>query len=269
LAPAWNAAISSSCAELLRSIALSMEWKKLLLAAGGAAGVVAILYYLLRDDAESDKMLMEDTGKKERKTGVLSKKEVLEILHDISGMPQVMKSNMKVLTKEMSEKSLTFEQLYERVKSAQPADPLEKRGLSPEDLDRVLQSSATDPEVMLAVSKIMGPPEPQDEVALTQRAQEITVQLIVEIHAFMLEELLLFVKFFQGLNDKGSFDVKTAGIVSQAMLDSKVATKFNVTSEDMEGAIFANKSSLMQDPRFMETHMEMQRVMTTFMESGA
>lgn len=244
-----------------------MDWQKLLIAAGGAAGLAAILYYLLRDDPEGEQMLLaaeEDKGKK--KDGALSKAEVLQILQDISGMQTVMKANMKALTKEMAEKNLEFKEIYARVKEAQPTDPLEARGLNPEDLDRFLQSNSSDGEVMLAVSKIMGPPEPPaDGEALTKRAKEISVELIVEIHTFMLKELQNFMRYFQELPEKGQFEAKTVGIASQAMLDSKVAAKFSVSSEDMEGAILSNKTKLIQDMKFMQTHMEMQMVMQQFL----
>uniref|UniRef100_A0A7S1WW32 Uncharacterized protein n=1 Tax=Alexandrium catenella TaxID=2925 RepID=A0A7S1WW32_ALECA len=242
-----------------------MDWQKLLLAAGGAAGVAAILYYLLKDDPEGEKMLMEETLKMRTKGGELSKEEVLDVLKEISGMQQVMKENMKKLTKEMAGQDLGFDQIYERVKDAQPTDPLEKRGLSAEDLDRVLQSNGNDPEVMHAVSKIMGPPEQDGAVSITARAKEITVDLIVDIHVFMLEELKKFVREFADIQDRAKYDLKTVGIVSQAVLDSKVGQKYSLASEDMEGSIMLNKDKLMKDMKFMQTHMEMQQVMQGFL----
>uniref|UniRef100_A0A7S4R1W3 Uncharacterized protein n=1 Tax=Alexandrium monilatum TaxID=311494 RepID=A0A7S4R1W3_9DINO len=248
-----------------------MDWQKLLLAAGGAAGLAAVLYYLLRDDPEGEKALLEDrlaeaASETKRRSGELSKGEVLEILQEISGMQQVMKENMRKLTKEMAEKELSFDELYERTEKAQPTDPLEKRGLTGEDLDRVLQSSSSDPEVMTAVSKIMGSPEPSGgEVVLTARAKEVSVQMIVDIHTFMLEELQQFVREFADIQDKSKYDMKTVGILSQAVLDSKVAKKYNLVSEDMEGAVMSNKGSLVQDMKFMQTHMEIQQVMSGFL----
>jgi len=247
------------------------SWQKLLLAAGGAAGLAAVLWFLLRDDPEDEKLLLEEKATEEkaakRRPQDLSKEEVLAILADIVGMQQVMKQNMKKLTKEMAEGELAFEQIYERVKEAQPADPLEKRGLSPDDLDRVLQSSSSDPEILQAVSKIMSPAEPQEGSALTKRAKELTVAQIVEIHTFMLQELQAFIKYFQGLKEeeRAKYDKKTVGIVSQAMLDSKVSAKYSLASEDMEGAILANKSKLVSDMKFMQTHLEMQQAMQQFL----
>mmetsp|Transcript_93107 Transcript_93107/g.290253 ORF Transcript_93107/g.290253 Transcript_93107/m.290253 type:complete len:256 (-) Transcript_93107:88-855(-) len=252
------------------------SWQKLLLAAGGAAGLAAVLYYLLRDEQEGEAALLEGErpaeGEREAMRqggGEPSKEEVLAILQEISSMQQVMKENMRALTKEMAQKDLTFDEIYERTKKAQPSDPLEKRGLSAEDLDRVLQNNSNDQEVMMAVQKIMAPSEPQGgEVALTARAKEVTVETIVDIHVFMLEELQKFVHDFADVQDKSKYDLKTVGIVSQAMLDSKVSSKYNLTSEDMEGAILVNKGKLVQDMKFMQTHMEMQHCMQGFLGSA-
>lgn len=199
-----------------------------------------------------------------KRPGELTKQDVLELLEEIVSMQGTMKTNMKALTKEMAENSLNFEQIYGRVKEAQPQDPCEKRGLKPEDLDRVLQSYSSDDEVMQAVSKIMGPPEPQNGV-LTKRAKETTIETLVDIHVFMLQELKNFIKEFQGMPDNSKFDMKTVGIVTQAKLDAKVSSKFNITSEDMEGAILANKTKLVQDMKFLQTHMEMQQLMQQFL----
>jgi len=286
------------------------SWQKLLLAAGGAAGLAAVLYYLLRDEQEGEAALLEGErpaeGEREAMRqggGEPSKEEVLAILQEISSMQQVMKENMRALTMEMDQEDLTFDEIYERVKKAQPqqvtkenmraptkemaqkdlsfdeihertkkaqpSDPLEKRGLSAEDLDRVLQNNSNDQEVMMAVQKIMAPSEPQGgEVALTARAKEVTVETIVDIHVFMLEELQKFVHDFADVQDKSKYDLKTVGIVSQAMLDSKVSSKYNLTSEDMEGAILVNKGKLVQDMKFMQTHMEMQHCMQGFLGSA-
>uniref|UniRef100_A0A7S1SB65 Uncharacterized protein n=1 Tax=Alexandrium catenella TaxID=2925 RepID=A0A7S1SB65_ALECA len=242
-----------------------MDWQKLLLAAGGAAGVAAVLYYLLKDGPEGEKALTEETLEKRTAGGALSKEEVLEVLKEIAGMQQAMRESMKKVTQEMAGRDLSFDQIYERVKDAQPTDPLEKRGLSAEDLDRVLQSNGNDPEVMHAVSKIMGPPEQDGAVSITARAKEITVDLIVDIHVFMLEELKKFVREFADIQDRAKYDLKTVGIVSQAVLDSKVGQKYSLASEDMEGSIMLNKDKLMKDMKFMQTHMEMQQVMQGFL----
>jgi len=243
-----------------------MDWQKLLLAAGGAAGVAAVLYYLLKDGPEGEKALTEETLEKRTAGGALSKEEVLEVLKEIAGMQQAMRESMKKVTQEMAGRDLSFDQIYERVSDAQPTDPLERRGLSPEDLDRILQSSGNDPEVMHAVSKLMGPPEQEDgALSITARAKEVTADLIVDIHVFMLEELKKFVREFAGVQDHAKYDLKTVGVVSQAVLDSKVGQKYGLASEDMEGAVMLNKDELMKDMKFMQTHMEMQQVMQGFL----
>mmetsp|Transcript_22235 Transcript_22235/g.42440 ORF Transcript_22235/g.42440 Transcript_22235/m.42440 type:complete len:248 (-) Transcript_22235:96-839(-) len=240
-------------------------WQKLLVAAGGAAGIAAVLYYLLRDDPEGELAAEDNEKDMVKKSKDLTKTEVLQILQDISSMQSTMKANMKVLTKDLVENTLSFDEIYSRVKEAQPEDPVQKHGISAEDLDRTLQNSSSDPEVMLAVSKIMGPPEPAGKNSMTDRGKELSVGDIVDIHAYMLQELREFAKTFEENPTKAKLDPKIVGMASQAVLDAKVAAKFNVSSEDMEGAIVLNKTKLLQDMRFMKMHMEMQQVMQQFM----
>jgi len=240
-------------------------WQKLLVAAGGAVGIAAVLYYLLKDDPEGEPSPEDREHDAPNNSGELTKTEVLQILQDMSSMQSTMKANMKVLTKELVENTLSFDEIYTRVKEAQPEDPVQKRGFSAEDLDRTLQNSASDPEVMLAVSKIMGPPDAAGKNSLTDRGKEMSVGDIVDIHTFMVQELRDFAKTFEEKPTKAQFDPKIVGMASQAVLDAKVAAKFNVSSEDMECAIVMSKDKLLQDMRFMQMHMEMQQVMQQFL----
>merc|ERR1712218_105760 len=113
-----------------------------------------------------------------------------------------------------------------------------------------------------------GADRPSGGPVLTEKAKTITVEKIIEINCFMLEELQEFIKHFQGLADKASYDLKTIVIASQAMLDSKVAAKFNVVSEDVEGAMAANQQELGVNRAFHTTSIKMREAMEQLMGSG-
>jgi len=178
-------------------------------------------------------------------------------------MQTSMKANMKALTKEIAASGLEFEQIYARCKEVQPTDPCEKHGLKPEDLDRVLMSYSSDPEVTQAITKIMGVPEPQ--APSTKPLKDIALDTLVDVHVFMLQELKSFVSNFEAIPDKTKYDMKTVAIATQATLDAKVTKKFSITSEDMEGAILQHKEKLVQDMKFLMTHQEFQKVMQDFL----
>lgn len=247
-----------------------MDWQKALLMAGGAAGIAAVLYYLLKDDPEAERQLGLGAEGGEKAPGGAakgdSKAEVLEILQDMVASQEVMKSRQKVLAKELSESPISVKELYDRVKEGQPNDPLEQRGLSMADLDRMLQAHHTDPGVMAAMQRLMGGPDPT-KGGLSEAAKGITTEKITEIHHFMLEELQKFVNDFKRLGNLKAYDVKTATMASQAMLDAKITAKFGIASEDMEQSIMLNQQKLAQNESFVTAHMRIQQTMEQFMNS--
>merc|ERR1719414_1614492 len=107
---------------------------------------------------------------------------------------------MKELTKELLSKSLTFEQTYQRVKEVQPADPLEKQGLSMVSFDQLLDKHQGDPSVRESIAKIMGAPSPNS--GCSEKVQAITVKTIIDVHNFMLEKLDALVQDFINLPNK-------------------------------------------------------------------
>jgi len=247
------------------------DWKKLLLAAGGTAGVCALVYYLLRkEDAgeRSTRSLDEDEKRKDVKRGKprveeITKEQVQQVLQEIIQSQDQMKTYMKDLTKELSSKQMTFEQTYQRVKEVQPNDPLEKYSLSMMDFDQLLDKHQSDPAVRDAIAKIMGVPPPFGTVS--GKVQTITVQKILDVHQFMLEELDKLVKYFQDVSNKGSYDMKTVTIAAQAIIGSKVEQKFGVTSEDIESAVQMHHTVLATDREFEQINVKLQHTMGMLM----
>lgn len=255
-------------------------WQKLLVAAGSAAGVGAVLYYLLREDPEADEKLLAAAAAGQDPSGAggarahapstqggskdISSDELLVILKEMNEGQQQMKAIMKTLSKELADDNLQFDQLYKKVAASQPADPLEKRGLSMADLEAPLERNQQNPQVMEAMQNLMAPATMS---APSAKVPDISVEKITEINIFMLEQLQEFIKTFHGLANKASYDMKTVVTASQALLDSKVSAKFNIQSEDMESAIMANQAKLCQNQRFLQAHMTMQQTMEQFINS--
>jgi len=251
-------------------------WQKMLIAAGSAAGLAAVMYYLFREEVEladedKEKSAGNSSSSKSaraggERSGDISLADIKVILQEMVESQLKMKASMKALSKKMAKETLSFEEIYTQVKDAQPEDPLEKRGLSMADLQDPISKHQNDPDVMRTMQLLMGP-DPSSMASPSEKAKSITTEQITEINAFMLTELQSFIKEFQGITGKATYDMKTVVTATQAILDSKVTAKFNVESEDMEGAIMANQSNLVQNQEFLTTHMKIQQTMDELMQS--
>lgn len=243
-------------------------WKKLLIGVGAAAGAAAVLYYLLKDEPETSQLAAEGPGSSpsQPKTSVneLTKDQVKQILQDIINSQTQMKDYMKDLTKELHSTSLTFDQTYEKIKGVQPNDPLEAYGLSMQDFDQLLDKHQHDPGVRDAIAQIMGA-SGQPQAAISESARQITVKKIIDVHAYMHEELEVILRQFQSLPNKEAYDLKTVTIAAQAIVGSKVEEKFSITSDEIEGAVLTHHQQLATDQEFATINRKIQQTMGTLM----
>jgi len=237
-------------------------WQKGVLVAAGAAGVAGVLYYLLREETEA-KQLPADDGGQER-TNLSDEdelKSVQSLLSEIIESQESMKSHMKDLTRELLSKGLDFEATYERVKQVQPEDPLERRGIQMEDFDRLLNKHQTNQKVTEGIMRIMGQPSPQS----ASGPCKASAAKVVEVHAFMLEELKKVAAHVRTVRDK-VFEVKTVTLAAQAVVGAKVEDKFSLTSDDIECAVIMHHEVLAQDKEFKFLNQEMQQAMAELMQ---
>jgi hypothetical protein len=248
---------------------MGVDWQKVLLAAGASVGVGAALYYLLRDDPEGEAQLLKEAVRSSNATndGAPNQHDLKEVMQEMVSAQEKMKTNMKALAKEMAVSTLPFDELYDRVEKSQPQDPLEKRGLSMQDLESMLMAN-TDPAVMGLMAKVMGAGDPGAMAEPSEQAKAITVEKITAIHVFMLEQLTKFFDDFKTIENKGKYDMKTVVVSSQAYLDSQVMAKFQIAPEDIESAIMRNREKLGKDVAFVETHKNIQATMERFISSA-
>lgn len=241
-------------------------WQKLLVAAGGAVGVAALVCYLLKEDGgESAKTVVAADEKK--KAGPLvdqvTKEQVVQILQEIIKSQEQMKGYMKSLTQELMKDSLSFEQTYKKVKEVQPDDPLDKYGLTMMDFDQLLDKYQGDDKVRDLIGKIMGAPHASS--CESEKVKAITVQKIIDVHNFMLEELDRLNNAFQELPKKASYDMKAVTIAAQAIVGSKIEHKFGITSEDIESAVLNFHTTLATDQEFHAINIKIQYTMSKLM----
>jgi hypothetical protein len=244
-------------------------WKKALLWVGGAAGVAAVLYYLLREEpegqaGEAGSAVAEGDDKKVAKAEDVSKEQVLQILNEMVSSQERMRTHMKELTKTLIEKDVKFEETYEKVRSVQPDDPLERHGLSMGDFDQLLSKHQTDPQVMEGISRIMGMADPGSRPGGSVKTADETK--VIEVHAFMLQELEGLVRQFKGMKDgRPSWDMKAVTLAAQAVVGAKVEKKFGLTSEEIESAVMKNHTTLATNQEFATINTRMQQTMAGLM----
>lgn len=242
------------------------QWQKILAAAGGAAGVAAALYYLFKEDDEPADRRAEgpaasaDQSKKVN-TDDLTPEEVLQIINDLTEAHQKTKTTMANLTKKIADEGLDFAQIYELVKDAMPEDPLQARGLAPQDFEALLQKNHQNEGIKEAFGKFSS--------AMSQPGGKVlSVDTIVEISKFTLEELQNFITDFRALKNNASYDPQVVLLTSQVVCNSKLMKQYGVTSEDYEGSMGAHQQKLMENQSFVQNFMEYQQKMEAFMKAN-
>jgi len=242
------------------------QWQKILAAAGSAAGVAAALYCLFKEDGEpadpSAAGLSASNGKINKvDPNDLSPEDVLQIINDLHEAQQKTKASMAEITQKINDGSLAFPQIYELVKGAMPEDPLQARGLAPQDFEKLLMKNQQNEAVMAAFSKF-------SSATSQPGGKELSIDTIVDIGKFISQEFDTFIADFQVLTDKSSYDMTVVLLVSQVVLNSQLKKKYGVTSEDYEGSMGAHQQKLMENQAFVQNFMEYQQKMEAFMKAN-
>eukprot|EP00440_Ansanella_granifera_P058387 gb/GFBE01063285.1/.p1 GENE.gb/GFBE01063285.1/~~gb/GFBE01063285.1/.p1 ORF type:complete len:255 (+),score=85.66 gb/GFBE01063285.1/:1-765(+) len=243
-------------------------WKKMLLVAGGALGAGAVLWYVLKEDKSGKKPAVGSQDDKRRwkvrTAEEVTKEQLHEILKEIIQSQEQMKSYTKVLTQELLSNSLTFDQVYQKVRQVLPKDPLEEHGLSMMDFDKLIGKYAQmDTDVREAITKIMGAPSPG--AVASEKVQSISVKKVIDVHHFMLKEMEAVVAELEKSPDIKSYDMKPVTIAAQAIVGSKIEKQFGITSEDVEGAVMMYHANLATDQDFAQVNIRIQHAMGKLM----
>jgi hypothetical protein len=229
---------------------MGYDWTKLLALAGGAAATAALVYYLLQDEPAGG------SAAGGAKPGEMDKKELLKLLNEIVASQSDMSNLMKEITDVVLKENLTFEQVYQRVKARQPRDPLEKRGLSIQDFDAMLDTHQNDDEVKKVITEIMTAGNVKQGAS-----SPVPIADIIQVHEFMCKELQQIVDEYKKLDNKDSYEKKTLTIAAQAIVASRVQKTYNYTSEQIEACVLANHEKLSQDAKFTTLSIQMQQTM--------
>lgn len=189
--------------------------------------------------------------------------QLLSIMNMIVESQNSMKTVMKKVTDDIEKENLTFAQVFERVKSLQPNDPMEQTGLTMTEFDELLEKYQEDPRVLDAIAKIMGPSE--DDLA-NDDGKVISVKTLVEIHQYMLSELQsISSEIKKAKNSKFASDPRTLTVTAQVLVGAKVEQKFKVASQAIERSVMMQQAQLASNHQFATVSMMMNQVMGELM----
>lgn len=223
------------------------SWK-LLLSVAGTAGVCALVYYLATDgvdDAKLDEMISMNEEKEARRASALSysKEQVRQLLDELNESRVAIKAQMSALSTAMIERPLSIQETYKHLKDTLPVDPLERHALTPEDLPVLFETFKDDAEIRDALHRMMDNPPPTS-------GKPISVEKVIRVHRYMVEEFDTVAKTFLGLRDRKTYDPKIVTLAAQAILASKVEAKFGLSSEEIDAAVMQNYKGLGEHPEF-------------------
>ncbi|SBT71164.1 conserved Plasmodium protein, unknown function [Plasmodium malariae] len=199
-----------------------MNWKKALSLAGGAAAVVALTYILMKDDENHDDNDDENDERK-RKDGKLNKDsnkiikgdsmtrdDLLQLLNEMLKLQTDMKNIVKDLIVVAKKNNYDFMAVYEVAKTYNTIDPLGKYQIEMPEFDKVVESYHFDPEVKEKVAKLMSS---QENYYVNMSDTTLSVDKIIEIHHFMLNELYKIDPEFKKIPNKSELDPKLIALV--------------------------------------------------------
>ncbi|SCN12586.1 conserved Plasmodium protein, unknown function [Plasmodium malariae] len=251
-----------------------MNWKKALSLAGGAAAVVALTYILMKDDENHDENDDENDERK-RKDGKLNKDsnkiikgdsmtrdDLLQLLNEMLKLQTDMKNIVKDLIVVAKKNNYDFMAVYEVAKTYNTIDPLGKYQIEMPEFDKVVESYHFDPEVKEKVAKLMSS---QENYYVNMSDTTLSVDKIIEIHHFMLNELYKIDPEFKKIPNKSELDPKLIALVIQSIVSAKVEEEFNLTSEDVEASIANQQYALTSNMEFARVNIQMQTIMNKFM----
>lgn len=217
-------------------------------AAVATAGAAYAVYQFLNGDKSADPKQQFDLKS-------VTVEQVHSLLQQVVDSQEQMKVVMKSLTKELVEKNATFEEVYSQVQATHPMDPLEQFGLSMRHFDMLLDKFRGDAGVREKIVQIMGASFNPSENKGTMDPK-LTPKQVVEVHAFMLEELKRLTVCVTT-----EMDPRISTIAVQAIIGAGVEKAFKVSSEDVEASVFYHRNQLSTDQQFASINLEMRRAM--------
>lgn len=189
--------------------------------------------------------------------GKFTREEVLHILAETSRVQGLVQVEITSLVRRLleamplSEKSgkkkklkLSFLEAHEKIKElGLPREPLEERGMTDSQFQKVLASYEEDEEVMTATQSLL---HPVGKTSDPEKVKEISVSKIVEIHQFMVQEMnKVLVDFLQLPTEvRRTFSAKACETTAELLVSIAVEQTLGVRCDDVEQAVLQYEQQL-------------------------
>ena len=128
------------------------------------------------------------------------------------------------------------------------------------EFDELLDRHQEDPRILDSIAKIMGPSE---EDLAGDDGKILSVQELIDIHQFMLDQLKEITVEVQ--KSKGHSDARTLTVTAQVLVGARVEGRFKVTSPAVERSVMVHQNQLATNHQFATINMMMQQAMTELM----
>merc|ERR1712217_181109 len=146
---------------------------------------------------------------------------------------------------------MTFLEAYEKVLSLKlPKHLLEDDGINDASLQNLLIEYEEDEEVIGCAQQLLQPAGTGDPL----RAEDITLERIIEIHRCMEREMRKVIDEFYTLPEKRrrKFTKKERETVAELLVSMTVEHSFDVRCEDVELAVIMNEDKLQNDKAYTD-----------------
>lgn len=241
---------------------------KVVLVTAAAAASAGVVYYLFRTEEQTATSSGAGAAAPKSTVAVVEKidtksvtvEQLLSIMDKIIESQNQMKGVMKTINDDITTNNLTFTQAYELVREKQPSDPMEDLGIAMNDFDELLDKYQEDPRVLDAIARIMGP---SDEDMASDDGKILSVKELIDIHQYMLEELVQIGAEVKRM--KTPAEARTATATAQVLVGARVEGKFKITSPAVERSVMVHQNQLASNHQFATINMMMQQTMTELM----
>lgn len=191
--------------------------------------------------------------------GTLTREEILSILEETVRVQGIVQQEVSVLARKLAKekvdkkskkkKELSFIDGHKKILELNlPREPLEDYGLSEHAFQKILLQYEEDDEVMGSAQKLLHPVGKGDP----ERARGITMDKIIEIHQFMVQEMQKVLKeFLQHPQEvRRSFTGKGCETTAELLVSIAVEQQLSVRCEDVEQAVIRYEDALQGHPDF-------------------
>mmetsp|Transcript_6234 Transcript_6234/g.14912 ORF Transcript_6234/g.14912 Transcript_6234/m.14912 type:complete len:504 (-) Transcript_6234:44-1555(-) len=189
--------------------------------------------------------------------GPLTRQQILELLEQTAHVQGIVQQEISTLARTLvsekpdrkKKKQMSFLDAYNKMLELKlPKDPLERHGLTEAGFQQLLHQYEEDAEVMESAQLLLHPTGKGDP----ERAKELKVVKIIEIHQFMVTEMQKVIQEFRQIPSdvRRTFTGKGCETTAELLVSMAVEQRLAVRCEDVEQAVILHENELQANADF-------------------